>query len=182
MGTKQPEGGQDRQLQAQNVWITKKDAAEAVGTTVRQIERYMQRGLLRKQMAEGRNGPVALVNAEDCRRVKHRREAGPVTVAIEKPAPLALAAPAEAPQPPRPWLTLVEAAEFSGLPASWLKRAATSGQVEAINCGSIERPRWRFHRDSLARPMSTRLFPASYGQGFSFGPTGQGFSFGPPGA
>jgi hypothetical protein len=63
-----------------------------------------------------------------------------------------------APLEPRPWLTLEEAAYFSGLPPGWLKRAAALGNVEAINVGSEKRVSWRFHRDSLRGLLSNRLF------------------------
>ncbi len=144
-------------------WIRKAAAAALIGTTLRQVERYASAGAIRKQMVADKHGPVALLSREDCLRIKQRREQGPVVTAVTPAPPRQVALPplAEAPHQPRPWLTLAEAAEFSGLPASWLKRAAWSGQVEAINCGSVDRPRWRFHRDSLARPIATRLFAAA---------------------
>ena len=59
------------------------------------------------------------------------------------------------PPPAKPWLTLKEAADFSGLPAAWLKAAAAAGNVNAIKTGSGRIPNWRFHRDSLiAAPSS----------------------------
>jgi hypothetical protein len=52
---------------------------------------------------------------------------------------------------PRPWLTLEEAAEYSGLPAAWLLRNAKEAYVGAIDLGGRPRGgRWRFRRDELA--------------------------------
>lgn len=51
----------------------------------------------------------------------------------------------------RPWLTLAEAVEYSGLPASYLLAQARAGKARAINVGSGIREFWRFHRASLAK-------------------------------
>jgi hypothetical protein len=72
--------------------------------------------------------------------------------------PLALPAPADAAETvdvepaadhSRPWLTLAAAAEFSGLPESYLLWAAGEGQFPALDVGIRPGGRWRFHRDSL---------------------------------
>lgn len=56
-------------------------------------------------------------------------------------------------QPKRwaPWLTLPEAVEFSGLPASYLLAQARAGTIRALNVGTGAREFWRFHRASLAK-------------------------------
>jgi hypothetical protein len=52
----------------------------------------------------------------------------------------------------KPWLTLEEAAEWSGLPAGWLLRHAREGYVGAIDLGGRPKGgRWRFRRADLAR-------------------------------
>jgi hypothetical protein len=51
--------------------------------------------------------------------------------------------------PVPPWLTLREAAEYSGLPASWLEREARAGNAFALNVGSAKRASWRFSRNAL---------------------------------
>jgi hypothetical protein len=56
-----------------------------------------------------------------------------------------------APAAPRLWLTLEEAAEHSGLPASWLKRRAEDGSIDALNVGTAKACRWRFNRDALGK-------------------------------
>jgi hypothetical protein len=49
----------------------------------------------------------------------------------------------------RPWLTLAQAAEYSGLPESYLRGVAEGGNIAAIDVGIRPGGRWRFHRDSL---------------------------------
>lgn len=54
------------------------------------------------------------------------------------------------PKVSKPWMTLAEAAEWSGLPAGWLHAQAIAGAAFAMNTG---RPgglhRWRFNRAAL---------------------------------
>jgi hypothetical protein len=58
--------------------------------------------------------------------------------------------PAAAP-PVKPWLTLREAAEYSGLPVTYLVRQAKNGADFVRNVGTEAGPRYRFNRDALAR-------------------------------
>ena len=65
-----------------------------------------------------------------------------------------LARLAEAFPPPaeaKPWLTLSEAAAFSGLPAAWLLGQARAGAVRAVNVGAGKRAFWRFNRADLQK-------------------------------
>lgn len=68
-------------------------------------------------------------------------------------AQLVAGATASAQAPARPWLSVDEAAEYSGLPAAFLRRQAAAGVPWAVNVGSDDRPRWRFNRDAMARPI-----------------------------
>ena len=53
---------------------------------------------------------------------------------------------------PKPWLTLEEAAEYSGLPASWLRARAEDASIQAVNVGSgTIKKLWRFNRDGLSK-------------------------------
>lgn len=61
---------------------------------------------------------------------------------------LHLAALAAALPPAGKWLTLKEAAEYSGLPARWLRAAARAGKLRAQNVGE-KRERWMFPREGL---------------------------------
>ena len=60
------------------------------------------------------------------------------------------AAAADAPAP-KPWLTLAEAVEYSGLPASYLVRRAREGWTAAIDVGTGDKAFWRFNREGLTR-------------------------------
>jgi hypothetical protein len=51
---------------------------------------------------------------------------------------------------PKPWLTLAEAVEYSGLPRTWLVAQARAGAAFAIDVsGGGSRASWRFNRDAL---------------------------------
>lgn len=65
-------------------------------------------------------------------------------------ARLAAAFPAPAPLP-KPWLTLAEAVEYSGLPVWFLVDRARSGGIRAVNVGHGTREYWRFHREGLGK-------------------------------
>ena len=66
-----------------------------------------------------------------------------------------LAALAKAFPPPaeaKPWLTLAEAAAYSGLPAAWLvAQAREGGKKWVVNVGQGTKAHWRFNREALAR-------------------------------
>jgi hypothetical protein len=50
----------------------------------------------------------------------------------------------------RPWLTLAEASEWSGLPAAWLLAQARAGAPFALNVAHGSKAHWRFNREALA--------------------------------
>lgn len=52
--------------------------------------------------------------------------------------------------PKRPWLTLSEAAVFSGLPEEWLQGQAEAGTIHAVNVGK-ESAAWMFSRKGLKK-------------------------------
>jgi len=53
---------------------------------------------------------------------------------------------------PKPWLTLAEAVEYSGLPAAFLLSRAHSKPVGfAVNVGQGTKAFWRFSREGLAK-------------------------------
>lgn len=61
-----------------------------------------------------------------------------------------LSAAYPAPQQVKPWLTLEEAAEYSGLPSSYLQARYEAGTIHAVNVGTGQRKYLRFNRESLA--------------------------------
>ena len=52
---------------------------------------------------------------------------------------------------PKIWLTLEEAAEYSGLPSGYLAHRAyfLRATIHVLNVGDDEEPRWMFNRDGL---------------------------------
>lgn len=167
-------------LQPEEEWIPKKQALRMLAISARHLERRAAQGLVRRKVGDRRPdqtaAPVlyARSDIEALRAGKPNRhafvdrrpaapeKAGKSKAVLLKETPLArraeaslgglflrLAEAARAPQP-RLWLTLAEAAEFSGLPRSLLRRLARAGQVAALNAGSAARPRWLVSRDALA--------------------------------
>lgn len=53
--------------------------------------------------------------------------------------------------PLKPWLTIFEAADWSGLPASAIKALILSGQLPGIDCGPRPGGRWRVKRVDLEK-------------------------------
>ena len=161
------------------LWIRKEAAAKLLETTPRQIERYAERNLIRKQMVKGASGGVvALLSVEDLETLKRRRAEGPVRdpnpiqsaivlpKALEEAPKTAPDADTKEPEDyvaeparPRAWLTIAEAERWSGLPPHWIRRAAETGRISAINVGGgPKHVIWRVFRDSLTADLS-RLFP-----------------------
>jgi len=161
-------------------WPTMAEAAVRLGTNERTIRRWIDAGKLRpeERPAPGRK-PLVIVDPEDVGRLQAERQP-PVVMREERagsndtanPNSMALApfVPANAASlqhflagvshaypvsRTKPWLTLDEAAEFSGLPRGWLLAQARRGEasvpsVMAINVGTEKQPRWRFNREALS--------------------------------
>jgi excisionase family DNA binding protein len=61
--------------------------------------------------------------------------------------------------PARLWLTLAEAADYSGLPAAILVRCITDGRLSAIDVGRRRGGRWRIRKVDLGKIDAFRLEP-----------------------
>jgi hypothetical protein len=161
-------------------WIRKDAAAERLNVSPRSVLAMAAEGKIqRKQERDpGTNQLVMLLHAGDIERLAYEREhpAQPVqgeTSTALQTLPAALQTlPAKlsnrsakgveqgllslltshAAQPERPWLTLPEAAEQSGLTERWLVQAAEKNTRGIRDMGRGSRGgRWRFHRSFLAR-------------------------------
>lgn len=158
--------------------LRKEAAAELVGCSVRQIERFASEGLVRKwtppKAPNERTAPVVYSRA-DLLAVKSGAKATTSGESVAKTARLESGSKAEvnrvlpgaaeilahiaaalalpAPQSLKPWLSIPEAAEFSGLPAAFLRaRAPELARVgAAVNTGRGNSPRWRILRSQLER-------------------------------
>jgi hypothetical protein len=136
-------------------WVNKTEAAEILGVSVRQVEIRAAKGEVRKQVLPKKpNERAARVEylREDLEAIRagkpnRRGEPTPEPVALAVVAPAGdpfaglaahLAALSRAFPPPvetRPWLSLTEAAAWSGLPAAWLLAKAREGSPFAVNVG-----------------------------------------------
>lgn len=143
----------------QGEWIPKAEAAELLGVSTREIERKAAAGRIRtnKVRLEGDRSDRTVYSVDDVQRVKQEREAGVMQLAPRglPPAPEAnpvFAALAgqllrnSAPRIEKPWLSLDEAAEYSGLPQTMLASALRAGGVYALGRGPKT---WRVQRSSL---------------------------------
>jgi len=145
-----------------SLWPSKAAAAAQLGCSVRTLERYIDAGRLRsrEQHASGRK-PVVVVDPESIAAVLEESRAPAVrsgavsSAGVDVPELFQqlLGAVAAGPRSavPRPWLTIDEAAEYSGLPRGWLLAQARAGSAIALDVGGGVRRSWRFSRDRLAK-------------------------------
>ena len=141
-------------------WVPKAKAAEMLGVSTREIERKAAAGRIRTQKVRlpGDKNDKAVYAVGDITTVKDQREAAALqlTVGPGQAAPHALPSVVAAltavlqqtapPRVERAWLTLDEAATYSGLPASEIARLIRERQVYAMGRGHVT---WRIQRESL---------------------------------
>lgn len=155
-------------------WLTVAEAAAALATSARSIERRIRAGDIEVQhRARPGRKPETVCNPADIDRLKPAAFVMPATL-VPVPAPastherispagtldlitaaLQAAAQREAPEPHRrAWLALDEAAEASGLSAAFLKRQAKAGAIAAVRDGR----KWKFHREQVLQwiPAGTK--------------------------
>lgn len=174
--------------------MSKAEVCALLGKSVRTVVGYISSGALAVSYVNGTHGREARIERASAERLKVELDApsyravstpeGALTlVPREMSASLGaalteIAASLRPPIEPKPWLTLAEAAEYSGLPASWLlgvartdaalqaemdRMASMNGgesvgsvvarhpvHVVAVNVGTAKRASWRFHRDQLS--------------------------------
>lgn len=149
-------------------FITKKEAARRLDRSESRVAAMAGKEI----QSIGRENPqikqlVTLFHEGDIERILYERKHPPaaVTAVVAKPSKPQLALPAPEPAQPistritRPWLTLDEAAEYSGLTKRWLLAQAEDAERQADPGGwpivirdmGKHSPggRWRFHRDCL---------------------------------
>ncbi|HTB10963.1 MAG TPA: helix-turn-helix domain-containing protein [Bryobacteraceae bacterium] len=142
-------------------WILKADAAEQLGISIRQVERYASAGRIRMKLVRfsGDRSDRNVYSTEDIRKVLGEREAGTMhlverahvpALTPDNPFFTTLAAVLKQNAPPprmeKAWLTLEEAVAHSGLPASEIARLIREDEVHAIGRGVAT---WRIQRESL---------------------------------
>jgi predicted DNA-binding transcriptional regulator AlpA len=156
--------------------LTKREVCALLGKSPRTIDTYMRDGRLPAVYVKGPNGNETRFDPDDVHRLKRDLETPtpkPVTGGALSAVPaiaaslarpdgaialqpiVAQIADALRPREPKPWLTLAEAAEFSGLPKSWLLREARAGSPLARNVSggvdAMAAAAYRFSREALAR-------------------------------
>ena len=135
-------------------YITKDVAAKRSGKSVRRLLELAAAGRIRKQILQDpKNGNRALTvfNAGDIAQL-----AKPSTTALQISGPMrppvaALPQPVASVIPPtqRLWLNLAEAADYSGLPASFLVQRIDAKKLPALDVGVRPGGRWRIAKRDL---------------------------------
>jgi hypothetical protein len=145
-------------VETENDWISKDAAAKLLGVSVRQVENRAARGEIEKRTLPKLASERAARVEYSRRDVDAIRAGGgrPPALAAANGAPLNASAVTVRPPalpagsnpfagfaaqlaalagafPPagKPWLSLKEASEYSGLPARWLREAARAGKLRA---------------------------------------------------
>jgi helix-turn-helix protein len=142
-------------------WIDKHEAAKRLGVSTRHLlDLAKEHGVRSERRRETKNGQMCtMLNAVDIEKLAYEREHPEVTRAAMARQVESLphwrlpdGFPIEGPGLPRslkPWLTLAEAEEYSGLPASVILKMAKSMQITAIDCGPRKGGRWRVRKSDL---------------------------------
>lgn len=160
-------------------WLPKDEAAALLGVQPRQLEKRAEQGYIRKETQPKRpheraarvfysradieavlkgepNVHATLVKqsngtaeASGQELVKALVNGGDPGANAWRALALNLAADIADPADQKPWLTIEEAAEYSGLPLRFLRARAEAGTVHAVNVGTGKAKFWRFNRDGL---------------------------------
>ena len=142
-------------------WPTDWEAAIELEVSESSIERLVKQRLLKKRIRHDTSAPVdgpgaeasvALARVERAEAAPARSGSAPSGLEAAFLAFLQSKAPsAGVPVERRIFLTLAEAAEFSGLPAAFLRRLIASGKLKALKTGAG----WRVARLELERASET---------------------------
>ena len=142
---------------AKSEYLSKAVAAKRLGLSVRYLMDLAAQGKLErfKQFDPQTRRDTTVFDATDVAQLLAEWTPKPETAMIAAPASTALAVrrngvtASPAPALPRLWLTLDEAADYSGLPASVLHRLIAGGQLPALDVGVRPGGRYRVRRADL---------------------------------
>ena len=139
-------------------YLNKETAARRSGRSVRRLLELAAAGRIRKQIIKDEKNSgraLAVFHAGDIAQLA-KGEMPPVNGALQISRPVrhvaALPQPEIAsviPPTPRPWLTLAEAAEYTGLPESFLAKRIGEGKLPALDVGPRPGGHWRVSRRDL---------------------------------
>ena len=137
------------------------EAVKALGKSKSMVRWLVKQGRLRakKELNAGTGHAVLLIAAADIARLKRENETGTPIEETTTIAPLRdavapsvpdLAIPAVSGLPaPRPWLTLTQAAKYSGLPVRHLVAKAEFGELKGEKVVGEKSVRWKFRAEAL---------------------------------
>lgn len=139
-------------------YLTKAAASKRSGRSVRRLLELAAAGRIRKKIvtdSKNNNRELCLFDANDIAMLASG-DLPPVPVIDGQKRMLALAGPVSQPAamlPPAPvlrrWMTLDEAAGYSGLPASILKALIERGKLLALDVGPRPGGRWRVSKTDI---------------------------------
>lgn len=141
--------------------LSKDEAAERLNVSVRRVLEYAQSGALRSEKVRNpqTNLWVVRIHAGDVERLRDERSmpqprapqpSQSNKLSIAKPAVVTAAVvPAPAAPLSKPWLTLAEAEEYTGLPAGELLFMIEGGDLLALNVGVRPGGRFRIKKADL---------------------------------
>jgi excisionase family DNA binding protein len=146
-------------MNSDDIFIPKEAAAKRLGLSVRRMLDYAQRGYIRRRASvdPANHRRITVVSEADILKLKAELAGGaPMPAASDASTALTFRPPGElvpiaAPVAiaPRAWLTVAEAAEVSGLPASHLLAAIQSEELPARDVGVRPGGRYRVKRSDL---------------------------------
>ena len=141
---------------SQPAYLTRKLAAQRLGISERRLLELAQHGEILREFVKDPNThqktslfPVAGI--ESYLAARRRSNGTPAAAAVPQPAIAPAAMLHTQPmQPQALWLTLAQAAEYSGLPVAYLRQRIRSGWLRALNVGGKAKGgRWRVSRKAL---------------------------------
>lgn len=142
-------------------WIDKFEAAKRLGLSVTRVLGIAGKGQIRTKPGRNKRGqPINLLHLGDIRTMVSERENPPIVRPYQRVEDTVKSTAVQdngenptfvAPKPCKPWITIDEAAEISGLPASTIKGLIELTQLPAIDCGPRPGGRWRIKRSDLEK-------------------------------
>ena len=143
-------------MSRKQAYITKEIAAQRSGRSVRRLLELANRGSIRKRIVKDEtngNRALAVFHAGDIDALARGENPPPRALQISDPVrPVAALPQGEETAnhaAPRLWLTIAEAADYSGLPASFLLHMITCKKLLALDVGPRPGGRWRIARRDL---------------------------------
>jgi excisionase family DNA binding protein len=131
-------------------WLTKQEAARIIGISERSVERLVQSGKIRQRyLRVAQRRPIAILSPDDVETIRQETIAkippplveteGDSKALATRPtkgtdinALMAALTATQARQEPKLFLTLREAATYSGLTVAYLRRLVDNGKLDAI--------------------------------------------------